>query len=171
MRTLLIDGDIRNPGLTRSLQRKPELGLVEVMLEQAEVDDVLLRDEPTPLALLPTVMRSRVTNTSDLLASASMGRLLQRFRGQFDYIVVDSPPSDRWWTPRPSRSGSMPSFRGRVGQDLAPVGAQRDRQQSVFQTKSLGVILNKADSKKMRLYRSYGSPEYYASRYESYYRD
>ena len=172
MRTLLIDGDIRNPGLTRSLQRKPELGLVEVMLEQAEVDDVLLRDEPTPLALLPTVMRSRVTNTSDLLASASMGRLLQRFRGQFDYIVVDLPPvgpvvDAKAFAQRVDAFVFVVEW-GKTSRQLVRSAIASN---PVFQTKSLGVILNKADSKKMRLYRSYGSPEYYASRYESYYRD
>ncbi|RIX98507.1 polysaccharide biosynthesis tyrosine autokinase [Aureimonas flava] len=172
MRTLLIDGDIRNPGLTRGLERKPEHGLVEVMLEQANADDVLLRDDPMPLTLLPTVMRSRVTNTSDLLASASMGRLLTRFRGQFDYVVVDLPPvgpvvDAKAFAQRVDAFVFVVEW-GKTSRQLVRSAIASN---PVFHDKSLGVILNKADSKKMRLYRSYGSPEYYASRYESYYRD
>ncbi|WP_244492665.1 polysaccharide biosynthesis tyrosine autokinase [Aureimonas sp. AU22] len=172
MRTLLIDGDIRNPGLTRGLETKPEQGLVQAVLEQADVEDVTLRDDPMPLALVPTVMRSRITNTSDLLASASMSRLLARFRGQYDYIVVDLPPV--------GPVVDAKAFAQRVDAFVFVVEWGKTSRQLVrsaiasnpiFHSKSLGVILNKADSKKMRLYRSYGSPEYYASRYESYYRD
>lgn len=172
MRTLLIDGDIRNPGLTRSLDPKPEQGLVQVVLEQVDAEAALLRDDPMPLSLLPTVMRSRVTNTSDLLSSASMGRLLARFRGEYDYIVVDLPPV--------GPVVDAKAFAQRVDAFVFVVEWGKTSRQLVrsalasnpaFHSKSLGVILNKADNKKMRLYRSYGSPEYYASRYDSYYRD
>ena len=35
--------------------------------------------------------------------------------------------------------------------------------------KCLGVILNKVDDERMKLYRAYGASEYYYSRYSSYY--
>ena len=37
--------------------------------------------------------------------------------------------------------------------------------------KCLGVILNKVDQEQMKLYRAYGSSEYYYSRYSHYYHD
>jgi succinoglycan biosynthesis transport protein ExoP len=35
----------------------------------------------------------------------------------------------------------------------------------------LGVILNKVDASKMKLYQGYGSSDYYASRYTHYYHE
>jgi succinoglycan biosynthesis transport protein ExoP len=35
----------------------------------------------------------------------------------------------------------------------------------------LGVILNKVDAARMKLYEGYGSPDYYASRYTQYYHE
>ncbi len=37
--------------------------------------------------------------------------------------------------------------------------------------KCAGVVLNKVDGDKMKLYQQYGSSEYYYSRYTSYYRE
>ncbi|TCR71862.1 hypothetical protein EV561_13144 [Rhizobium sp. BK376] len=37
--------------------------------------------------------------------------------------------------------------------------------------KCAGIILNKVDTEKMKLYRTYGSGEYYYSRYTSYYHE
>jgi succinoglycan biosynthesis transport protein ExoP len=37
--------------------------------------------------------------------------------------------------------------------------------------KCAGVLLNKADVEKLKLYRSYGSSEYYMSRFSGYYHD
>ncbi|MBB3938018.1 polysaccharide biosynthesis tyrosine autokinase [Aureimonas phyllosphaerae] len=171
-RTLLIDGDIRNPGLTRSLDTKPERGLVEVIIDNADPDEALLWESSIPLAVLPTILKSRVSNTSDVLASAKMAQILAQFREKFEYVIVDLPPV--------GPVVDAKAFASRVDGFVFVVEWGRTSRQlvrsamgnsPVFRNHSLGVVLNKADSKKMKFYRSYGSPEYYASRYESYYRN
>ncbi len=37
--------------------------------------------------------------------------------------------------------------------------------------KCLGVVLNKVDQEKMKLYRMYGSSEYYSATYARYYKE
>ncbi len=171
-RTLLIDCDIRNPGLTRRLDVKPEQGLVEVMSDKLTPEEALLWEESIPLAVLPTVLKSRINNTSDILASARMTQLLARFRQDFHYIVVDLPPVAPVIDAR--------AFASRVDGFVFVVEWGRTARQMVRSAvannpwlfeRSFGVLLNKVDTKKMKFYRSYGSPEYYESSYESYYRN
>ncbi|MCE7030857.1 polysaccharide biosynthesis tyrosine autokinase [Jiella avicenniae] len=169
-KTLLIDGDLRNPGLSRGLAGKPDTGLIEAVLGNASQEAVLRHDQSRQLTVLPTVLRQRVSHTSELLASPSMAAILAGYRKQFDYIVVDLPPV--------GPVVDAKAFANRVDAFVFVVEWGRTSRQlvrsmmannPVFHEKCLGVILNKSDESKMRLYRSYGSAEYYASRYGSYY--
>jgi succinoglycan biosynthesis transport protein ExoP len=172
-RVLLIDGDLRNPGLTRGLRERPSRGLVEAVLgdDHAEGDDGLLWSASGRLAVLPTVLKRRIPHTSELLASPAMAALLNRYRSQFDYIFVDLPPI--------SPVVDAKAFANRVDAFVFIVEWGRTSRQLVrttmantplFSEKCLGVILNKVDESKMWRYRSYGSSEYYSSHYTRYYK-
>src|SRR3984885_10883960 len=54
IRTLLIDGDLRNPQLTRSLCPNAEAGLLEVAIGRALPDQAILVDRSTGLSILPS---------------------------------------------------------------------------------------------------------------------
>lgn len=92
LRTLLIDGDIRNPSLTHRLSRSAEAGLIEVVFGKTDLADTLWVDPQTNLHFLPCVVTSRFSNSSDLLASPQMEKFFQHLREQYDRIILDLSP-------------------------------------------------------------------------------
>ena len=49
-------------------------------------------DRKTRLAIIPAVVRGRLSHTSELLSGLGMRDLLEEARKSFDYIIVDLPP-------------------------------------------------------------------------------
>jgi polysaccharide biosynthesis transport protein len=90
-RVLLIDGDMRRPGLHRPLRLANDRGLSQVLIGQARVRDVIQRTvDPNLLAITAGKMPP---NPSELLASERMRTLLTNLaHGPFDWIVIDTPP-------------------------------------------------------------------------------
>lgn len=90
---LLIDCDLRNPHLTRSLTPTARFGLLE-LLSSAEfsIADAIYKEEASGLAFLPASARGRVPATGDILSSPAMSGLIQRLRAEFDFIIVDLAP-------------------------------------------------------------------------------
>ncbi|ALN72053.1 polysaccharide biosynthesis tyrosine autokinase [Aureimonas sp. AU20] len=172
-RTILIDGDLRNPGLTRSLATRPETGLVETILDgRGDAAPHLLWDASGRLAVLPAVMKQRISHSSELLSSASMGALMKEARAHFDYVLVDLPPL--------GAIVDAKAFAHRVdafvfvvewGRTARHVVRSILRNNPTVAAKCLGIVLTKSDSSRMKLYRAYGSSEYYSSRYDAYYRN
>ena len=91
-RTLLIDADLRNPGLTRAIAPEAENGIVEAVLDGRPIRDMLLWHQDTSLAVLPAAVRGRVPHTSEFLASPGMKSVLKQAEQEFAFIVVDLPP-------------------------------------------------------------------------------
>jgi capsular exopolysaccharide synthesis family protein len=89
-RVLLIDGDMRRPSVSKSLGKQRESGLVELMEGKAGIDQVLVFDHVSGMAVLP-VARA-VPFPGEILSSNSLRRLLERARQEFDLVIVDSPP-------------------------------------------------------------------------------
>lgn len=171
-RTLLIDADLRNPGATRTIGRHADQGILEALLEGRPLKDLLLIDGRTKLAFLPAVVKRRLPHSSDLLASRVMAGLLEEAKAHFDYIVLDLPPLGPVVDARavgPMLDASLAVIEwGRTSRRVV---------QTTFAThpelveKCLGVILNKVDTEKLKLYRSYGSGDYYYNRYSAYYQE
>lgn len=171
-RVLLLDADIRNPGATRAMARHAGEGLLEVLLEGHSLQDVVLRDEKTRLAFLPTVVKQRVPHSSELLTSAQMHKLLAEASSAFDYIIVDLPPLGPVVDAR-AMAGRIDGFIFVTEWGKTARRAVRNTMENEvhIRKKCLGVILNKVDTEKLKLYRAYGSSEYYHSRYTRYYHD
>jgi polysaccharide biosynthesis transport protein len=91
-RVILVDCDLRNPSLTRQLAPRATIGLLEVLSGNARLDDAICRDPVTNLAFLPAVVKSRLANSSEILASDAMKKVFEGLRGHFDYVVVDLSP-------------------------------------------------------------------------------
>ncbi|WP_245321638.1 polysaccharide biosynthesis tyrosine autokinase [Bradyrhizobium sp. LTSPM299] len=91
-RTLLIDGDIRNPSLTARLAPSAQVGLIDVVVGRVDWKDAVWIDPQTNLHFLPCVVTSRFSNSSDVLASPQMERLFQHLREHYDRIVLDLSP-------------------------------------------------------------------------------
>ncbi len=89
-RTLLIDGDVRNPQLHTVLGIPFEKGLSETLRGEITVDQGL---KPTPLEGLWFLSAGlRDANTDQHLASLVLEQLLGHLRSQFDTIIIDTGP-------------------------------------------------------------------------------
>ena len=88
-RVLLIDCDLRRPKVHWTLGLQPQVGLGEVLLNQATVDEAILKLDGINLDILP--VRSIPPNPSELLASPEMRRLIEEVAGRYDRIILDTP--------------------------------------------------------------------------------
>ncbi len=89
-RTLLIDADIRNPGVHRVFDMPLEPGLSELLRGEAERDSVVHPTRTANLWLLPAGrcdLRSVQALSTSYLGTAIAGLCVQ-----FDYVVIDSGP-------------------------------------------------------------------------------
>ncbi len=89
-KVLLIDGDLRIPSIAKKLDLKSAPGLTDMLLGSA-LDIEGFRSELNPNLY---IMQSGEIppNPSELIGSRRMGRLLNRLKEVFDYIIIDLPP-------------------------------------------------------------------------------
>ena len=91
-RVILIDGDLRNPTLTRNLAPDAKVGLLEVLNGKVDLNRATLVDEQTGLTVLPSVIELRLLHTNEILSSERFKRLIEELRRGFDYVIIDLPP-------------------------------------------------------------------------------
>ena len=89
-RVLLIDADLRRPKVAEYLGLEGDVGLTNLLVGQAAIDDVLQPWGESGLVVLPS--GTVPPNPSELLGGESMATLLQSLRQRFDMIVIDTPP-------------------------------------------------------------------------------
>jgi capsular exopolysaccharide synthesis family protein len=89
-RALLIDGDLRNPGVHRHLGTAQSPGLAEYLLGECDEFAALQRG---PMENLFFMAAGRtVPNAPELLSNGRLKLFLQRIEPLFDWIVIDTSP-------------------------------------------------------------------------------
>jgi capsular exopolysaccharide synthesis family protein len=89
-RVVIVEADVRRPKVTKYLGLVGGVGLTNVLAGTAELDDVL---QPYGVdALMVLAGGPMPPNPGELLASSHMQALLDKLRGQYDYVLVDAPP-------------------------------------------------------------------------------
>jgi len=89
-RVLLVDGDLRRPRVHEVFAYEQEPGLSNVLVGDAKTSDAVRRTDVAGLCVLTA---GRVPpNAAELLGSRRFTELLTSIRGQFDWVVIDSPP-------------------------------------------------------------------------------
>jgi polysaccharide biosynthesis transport protein len=92
VRVLLIDADLRRPSVHKILGMGPRSGLSNVLTGSATLEDAITRSPVLPnLSVLAA--GTPPPNPAELLASANMRDMLEHLRGEYDHIVVDTPPA------------------------------------------------------------------------------
>ncbi len=86
---LLIDCDLRRPKIHWTLGLQPQVGLAEVLLNQATLDEAIQKLDGVNLDILP--VRSVPSNPSELLASPEMRKLIEEVAGRYDRVILDTP--------------------------------------------------------------------------------
>ena len=91
-RVLLIDCDLRRPKLARLLRISSRVGLSNLLLDPALLDEAIL---PGGVDRLDVILSGDIPpNPSELLGSSRMSALLTHLRRRYDYILLDTPPAN-----------------------------------------------------------------------------
>ncbi len=92
IRTLLVEGDLRLPGLRESLQTvAAKIGLADLLRSSVdELDQAIVKEQRSGVDILFGC--GPVGNPFALLRSPRMRQLLDKLRGRYDLILVDCPP-------------------------------------------------------------------------------
>ena len=90
-RVLLVDADLRRPGVGKMLGLAPHKGLSSLITGSCTSEEAILRFSEVPnLWVLPA--GPIPPQPAELLGSAVMRDLIARWRDEFDHIIIDTPP-------------------------------------------------------------------------------
>jgi capsular exopolysaccharide synthesis family protein len=89
-RALVIDADLRNPGMHRHLGAAPSPGLAEYLLGECDEFAALQRGPMENLFFLPAGRAA--SSAPELLSNGRLKLLLQRVESLFDWIIIDTSP-------------------------------------------------------------------------------
>ncbi|GLW33082.1 polysaccharide biosynthesis tyrosine autokinase [Actinoplanes regularis] len=89
-RVVLVDANLRTPGVGRYLSLDPVPGLAEVLSGTAQVPDVLCESLNGRLTVLPA--GEQVPDPGGLLASPRLPATVRTLTERFDVVLVDAPP-------------------------------------------------------------------------------
>jgi succinoglycan biosynthesis transport protein ExoP len=90
VRVLLIDADLRRPKIANYMGLEGAVGLTDVLISRAELQDVLQPWGRGNMTILPA--GSIPPNPSELLGSRAMASLLRTLESEFDLVLLDLPP-------------------------------------------------------------------------------
>jgi capsular exopolysaccharide synthesis family protein len=91
-RVLLVDGDLRQPGVSRRFGffGNSYRGLSTVLAGEDLTSDVVQSTEVPRMSILPA--GPLPGSPSDLLGSERMQQLVEEWKQSYDYVVIDTPP-------------------------------------------------------------------------------
>ena len=90
-RVVIVDCDMRRPACHRSTGVENKPGLVQCLTGHVELEEAILPVPGVPnLSVIPC--GPIPPNPAEILSSPVASELLRRLRGQFEYVLVDSPP-------------------------------------------------------------------------------
>jgi len=90
-RTLLVEADLRRPSLAERLQVDRQAGLAALLVGEADDDAAIVPSSVAKLDVL-TAGALPATFTAELLANGVLTRCLSRWKEEYDFVVLDSPP-------------------------------------------------------------------------------
>ncbi len=91
-RTLLIDGDLRNPSISNTLGYRNSPGLLDVVANKSSAHDLVIHDLKYKFDFLPSSTQIKPANSSDILNSPAVKQMLKLAATDYDYVFVDLPP-------------------------------------------------------------------------------
>lgn len=168
-KVVLVDADLRNPSLSRSLSAGSAPGLVDAVAQRVKLEGALIIDPVTRLAFLPAGTTSQMLHTSEVLASKAMHEFIAKLRSSFEYVIIDMPPMAPVVDVRVTAS-FVDSYIFVVEWGKTRIDAARQNLRSApeIQERLLGVVLNKADTGKLARYESHLGKYYYNKYYARY---
>jgi succinoglycan biosynthesis transport protein ExoP len=168
--TLLVDGDLRRPGVSPLVAGQARDGIIEALTGTRPLVECCITNPDTNLQILPGIAKKSSLESAELLGSRRMEALLTEVRRTYEYTVIDLPPA------APIVDVGVVANRLDAFLFVVEWGVTARRvvttilnDEQQLSTKCIGVVLNKVDERKMKLWREYGSKEYYMPKYKKYY--
>ena len=90
VKCLIIDSDLRMPSLTDYLGIETDKGLSDVLSDKANLNDSIIKLEPSGLYLLPG--GEARSDVAELISGPKFKEILRQAREMFDYVIIDAPP-------------------------------------------------------------------------------
>jgi succinoglycan biosynthesis transport protein ExoP len=165
-RVIVVDCDLRNPSLTRSIAPDATSGIVELIAGQASFEDVVWTDRSTHMDFLPAVLKPKLADSYGILGSDGMKGVFDELRKRYEFVVVDlsplAPVIDVCATTHLVDSYVLVIEWGRTNIDVVEHALRAAP--GVYDS-MLGAVLNKVDIKRLVSYdtrlTSYYSNKYY----------
>jgi capsular exopolysaccharide synthesis family protein len=89
-KVLIIDCDLRNPSAHKEFGISNLSGLTDLLVEEENIINYL---KPTKLENLHVITAGSIPpNPAEILASNKMKALIEKLKGEYDYIFIDTPP-------------------------------------------------------------------------------
>jgi capsular exopolysaccharide synthesis family protein len=160
-RTLLIDADLRNPSLTKTLGYANAPGLLNMVADESDFHDLVISDSKYKFDFLPSSSHIKPTNSSDILNSPAMKQMLRAARDDYDYVLVDLPPI----LPVVDVKAAAHLFDAFVlvvewGSTSTDEVVKAVTASHIVSERLLGAVLNKADEAVMRRFEGYSDRRY-----------
>ena len=167
-RVILVDGDIRNSALSRSLAPDATIGLLKLIDGLGDSASAFRADPKTGLKFLPVGARDDSVSSA-VLSSKAIKDLFERLRHQADYVVVDLPPIAPIVDVR-AASNLVDSYVYVIewGSTQVETVQQALRTAKDVQEHLIGVVLNKADAQSLEAATGYYSDGYYSNEMTRY---
>jgi succinoglycan biosynthesis transport protein ExoP len=165
-KAILIDGDLRNPSLSRALAPNAAHGVVDVVSGKATLLEAVRRDPCTQLSFLPTGDTSTLVHPNEVLASAAMKELIEKLRSNYEYVVVDLPPLAPIADVR-AAADIIDSYILIIewGQTRTDVFQRNLSAAGIGPDRVLGAVINKADMSTLSSYEHHHSDYLYPNYY------
>ncbi|MGB2713364.1 MAG: polysaccharide biosynthesis tyrosine autokinase [Vicinamibacterales bacterium] len=164
-RVMLIDADMRRPGLHRTMGMSNDIGLSHILTGQARVREAVQRTSEPNLFVMTA--GHVPPNPSELLHSERMKQLLANLEaGPFEWIIIDTPPVLAV-TDAVIIAPYMSGLVFVIGAEMT----RRAHAERAIQTiqggkpNIVGAVLNRVDLNRNKYYYS----RYYGYHYKSYY--
>ena len=152
-RALVIDADLRNPGMHRHLGAAQSPGLAEYLLGECDEFAALQRGPMENLFFMPA--GRAVPSAPELLANGRLKLFLQRVEPLFDWIIMDTSPvipvSDATLV-----AGCCDGILMVVRSNATPADLARRAREEFPDKLLLGVVLNGASAEHVRSKYYYG---------------
>jgi protein-tyrosine kinase len=151
-KTVLIDGDLRNPGIHLEKNRNGK-GLSNYLLDGTPLSEILINSEVENLRIIMGGASS--DKSSELIGSHKMGELLKALSesGDNPYILIDSPPAV--YSEPILLSKMVDGIILVVRADRTPRESIQRAVKSLDRQKIIGVVLNQAELKASGYYSNY----------------
>ena len=166
-RVVIIDADIRRPGVYRPFQMRNEPGLSEFLQGAVSLEEVIQTDEASGADVISA--GAGHVSPFDALCAAPMEELLSRLARSYDLVILDTPPLLAVPDARMlSRKVDATVFAIRWGETKREMATLAMRQIADSNGYIAGVVLSMVDTKKNAKY-GYGDSGYYTGAATSYY--